>query len=197
MSDGMPPGGWPMRMALYTLQLEKWADTARRYHALEPHEPEEMLRRDRGFLWIELVLRANRGEIVFRGAVVGDRNPAPINPGMLRGAVPDFAGDSIQAGGTTFYLVTVVSAEVAHIAPSDPAAAGPASRGSVTRAPEHGDDFIQEMLRFALVEDCPTRKVLSDHMKSWCLDARGDQVPTDRTIERWVQRYWPPTLPTK
>ena len=193
MSDGMPPGGWPMRMALYTLQLEKWAQTARRYQALERSEPEDMLRYNREFLWLELIQRAHRGEVVFRGVKPDADEPTLINPGLLSGSSkPDFAGDQLETAGRTYHAVSVFPAEAVHTTPAPASALGTLEAIYESGAPGRPTSIhlcLAEMrARHGRGEMAPNVSKEARHLSGWLLTAHPLAHPaTQSTVENGIR----------
>jgi hypothetical protein len=69
------------------------------------------------------------------------------------------------------------------------------SKGGAPRKVE--DAFIREMVRFAALDGFDTRLQLTKHMKEWCAATSGDAAPSDRSVERWVERWCPYEIPKK
>lgn len=70
------------------------------------------------------------------------------------------------------------------------------SRRGKGGAPMKAEDaFVREMVRVAVLDGFDTRLELTKHMKEWCSTTYGDKAPSDRSIERWVERWCPAEIP--
>ena len=193
MSDGMPPGGWPMRMAITALVTERWRHNASLYLQLEPSSSAADLRTTCNGLWNELVGRACNDEVVFFGAPPTADRAGPIDPSLLRGAEPDYDADTLTAGGRFFHAVTV------YPAPDVPQLERPAqptsNRGKGGRKQVHDwTAFAAEVVRIGWQDGFKTRRLLTAQMREWCAKEWASP-PDDETVRKKVAELCPADVP--
>lgn len=196
MTDEMPPGGWPLRMAITALALDRWADSIRGYREAEMHEPAISAQNLRNFLWLELIFRAHRGEVVFRGVKPDADEPSTIDPGLLSGSSkPDYAGDSLTTAGRTYHSVTVFLFERAPRHHPIPVTSAVIEKGAGGRTPVYDwISFTKEVVRFANLDGFGKRSELAAHMRGWCTKTWSVQ-PDDRTFARKIKEICPDDIP--
>ena len=191
--------GWTLGEARFALvhELQRGAVSshlARDYAGIEAADTRSAWH---GHFWKLLLARLRNSELTMKACPAGSPTAVVIRPEWLDDAVPNFEENRITCVAGTYGAIRVLDSPLPAETSAQAGNIEPRESKQATRGPEHGDDFIQELLRFAIVEGCNARRELTDHMKRWCATERADRTPSDRTIERWVERYWPTGLPTK
>ncbi len=99
-SEPMPPDGWPLRQAIFTLVSDKWRNTANLLYDLESSGAGSSV--SRNLLWLDLCEQLKKRKIIATGIRDKEAKFREIDPRFLAGAEPDFAADLIVSGGIVF-----------------------------------------------------------------------------------------------
>lgn len=150
--------------------------------------------RYRETLWRELSKRLSEGSLEATGFAPGATIPTPIHPAFFNNAVPDYTADTVTSHGVSYGGVRILAAGSLGKLFAETEAA---SRGAGGAPLKIDDAFIREMVRFAVLDGFDTRLELVKHMKSWAGITYGDKVPSDRSIERYVERWCPAEIPLR
>lgn len=106
VTEETPPGGFPMRHAVTALAPDSHTSWVEMYEFSYTRNKDDAAEAQH-HLWILLVIRATKGEVVLQGVRDGSDKPAKIDPALLRGSRPDYDNNSLQAAGLTFHSVSV------------------------------------------------------------------------------------------